>query len=208
MAEIEIERRANRTWLWVLLALLALALVWWFAVQRHDEPSVVGTNAVAPTVASTGEAVPNGMTDAGVERFLAHVEQGPMTGDADLSHEYVAEGVRRLATAVSDLAVRDTLGGTALGRQTAALNTLAAQLQDEPRSTAHGDLARAALLSGADLLGEIQRGRFPAAADDVAAARRAAESVLRERPMLEQRQAVREFFTRAANAVRAMRTNP
>ncbi len=206
MTEIRVERKESKGWLWGLLALLALvaiALVWWM-FGRNDTP-VVGAAAdstAAPAAAASEIAVDRGAVDG----FLAWVVNSDTASAAtgDLSHEYTATGVRQLAGAIASIAQGDSLGGTEVNEQVTALNTLADRLQTEPQSLKHADLAHSAFSSAAQLLDDVQRRSFPNASAQVGSVRQAADAVSKERPLLEQRAEINQFFTSAADAIRTL----
>ncbi len=139
-----------------------------------------------------------------MDGFLSWVSSTSADSNASMSHDYTANGVRQLASAISVLARGDTLGGAALDSQIEALNTLANRLQTEPQSLKHADLTHAAFASAAVLLQDVQQRRFPNAGTQVASVREAAEAISKDRPLLDQRTEINRFFTRAADAVRSI----
>jgi multidrug efflux pump subunit AcrA (membrane-fusion protein) len=205
MAEIPIERKPQRSW-WplALLALLVLLGVWYFTNSRTvDAPATaaggeVGTPSVTATAPAAGSS-------EGVTQFLAFVDQQNAQRNASVSHDYAVTGVRRLAAAIGDLAAGDSLAGSTVTQQVAALNTVADSLAASPaEALTHADYVRAAFLSSAELLQGMQQRRFPALADQAAAVRASAESLDKGRPLLEQTTQVQQFFERAAAVVRGM----
>ncbi|WP_411282105.1 hypothetical protein [Gemmatimonas sp.] len=202
MAEIRVERKEGKGWLWVVLALLVLALlVWWFFGRRNDSTAVGASDSTRVPAAVTADR-------AAVDGFLSWVGNIDTTNSAaasDLSHEYTATGIRQLAGAIASIARGDSLGGSEVNKQVSALNMLADRLQTEPQSLKHADLANAAFGSAAQLLLNVQQRSFPNASAQVGSVRQAASAISKERPLLEQRAEVNRFFSDAADAVRAMR---
>lgn len=200
MAVIPIERKAGKGWLWGLLALALLAaLAWWFLASRSAGERTTAAGEVAPT--PVAESAPS----APVAAYLAWADSTSARTDAGPDHEYVANGITRLAGAIADLSARDSLAGSAVAEQVQALNRLAVQVQEDRQAMSHADIVRAAFTSSAALLGDIQQRRYPAAGGAVADTRAAAEAITKDRPLLEQRPQMDRFFTQAAAAVRAMR---
>jgi len=201
MAEIRVERKEGKGWLWVVLALLALALLaWWFFGRRNDNTAVGASDSTSVPAAVT---VDRGAVDG----FLSWVANSDTTNAAaasDLSHEYTATGVRQLAGAIGSIARGDSLGGSEVQEQVSALTTLADRLQTEPQSLKHADLVHAAFGSAAQLLLDVQQRSFPNARAQVDSVRQAADAMSKERPLLTQRAEVNRYFARAADAVRAM----
>lgn len=217
MAEIPIERKSSKGWLWALLALAVLALLaWWFFSNSRvveERTAAAGEVAAVPAagVAATdpGLAAPGGaVAGAPVASFLTWADSTQARGQAALDHDYVATGIERLSGAIADLAApaRDSLAGSALAEQVGALNQLAVQVKQDPEALSHANVVHAAFASSAKLLGDLQQRRFPAASGAVADVRAAAEAVDKNRPLLDQKAQMDRFFTQAAAAVRAMST--
>ncbi len=207
MAEIRAEPNESKVWLWVLLALVAVAFAWWL-FGRGDSTIASGTTdstAAAPAALSSEVTTDR----SGVDDYLAWVDSSDsaVPATADLSHEYTATGVRQLAGAIASIAPRDSLGGAEVSEQITALNTLADRMQTEPQSLKHADLAHTAFESAAQLIEDVQRRSFPTAGAQATSVREAASGVTAARPLLEQRPEVDRFFTSAADAMRAMRQN-
>lgn len=208
MAEIHIERHERSIWPWIL-GLVALALLaWWLLSMRNngsennvavESSSGAVVDSVPGTAVDTREAAPGAAND-----FLRYVEENRTAQGADSTHNYEAEGMRQLAAALDELADRDTIGGVALDARIAALRNRADALQRDWRSTEHARHTRAAFDSAAALVEGMQQQRFANIANEAAALRQAASGVSPDRLLLEQTAEVRQFFQRAADAVRAM----
>jgi len=206
MAEIRLERKEGKGWLWSLLAVVALVVLAWWFFNRNDAVAAAGSSdstGVAAAYNRSGVPVAGG----GAEAFLAWVATNDTarTSDGNLSHEYTATGIRRLADAIGSIARGDSLGGSQLADEVSALTTLAGQLQTEPQSLKHADLTHAAFAAAAQLLQDVQRRNFPNASAQVSSVREAADAVSKARPLLEQRTEINRFFASAAEAVRALR---
>ena len=76
MAEIPVKERSSSSWLWILLALLALALLAWWLLSDDDEEVVVDDPAVA-----AAPAVAGGALIAGEQINLEGVEVTELAGD-------------------------------------------------------------------------------------------------------------------------------
>ena len=210
MAEIRVERKEGKGWLWALLALLALALLaWWYFSRNNNDVALAGADSTGVAAAYNVGGTPAVTTDrGGVDSFLAWVANNDTTSAAatsSMTHEYTATGVRQLADAIGSIARGDSLGGSAVEQQVGALNTLADQMQTEPQELKHADLAHAAFAAAAKLIQDVQRRDFPNASAQAGSVTQAAEAVSKTRPLLEQRTEVNRFFASAAEAVRALR---
>lgn len=204
MAEINIEQRERSAWPWILGLLVLALLAWWLLAMRdggNDNVVVADTSAgvIADPVAAAREPMP-----AAVSEFLRYTEEHRAAPAADSTHNYEAEGVRRLAAALDEIAVRDTIGRVALDTRITALRERADALERSWRSTEHARHTRTAFDSAAALIENMQATRFADLSSEATAVRQAAAGVAPERPLLEQTDAVRRFFERAADAVRAM----
>lgn len=208
MAEIHIERHERSIWPWVLGLLVLALLAWWLLSMRNDAadndvavetPAGALVDSVPGTGVGTREAAP-----AAVNEFLSYTEQNRAGTAADSTHNYEAEGMRRLAAALDELADRDTIGGVALDARISALRNRADALQRDWRSTEHARHTRAAFDSAAALVEGMQQQRFNNIATEASQLRQAASGVSPDRLLLQQTAEVQRFFQRAADAVRAM----
>lgn len=151
MAEIHIEQHEHNVWPWIF-GLLALALLaWWLLSMRtngNENTVAVATvgGAVVDSVPEPREAAPIAVND-----FLSDIEEHRAAASADSTHNYEAEGVRRLAAALDALAGRDSSGAVLLDAQIEGLRNRADALQRNRRSTEHARHTREAFGSAAAL---------------------------------------------------------
>lgn len=200
MTRIDTERKGTSNWIWiVLLLLLLVALGWWFV----GRPPALDRATMSLPADSTGM---NTGAGPAVARYLAFADSARAQTNAGPDHSYSAEGVRLLADAIGELTIRDTVAGAATTTQVAALKTLADRLQADAQSLSHADVFHAAATSAAALMGEVQSRRFPNRAGEIEAVRSAADAIAKDQPLLEQKERVDTFFTRAAEVLRFMQT--
>jgi hypothetical protein len=212
VAELHIERKERSAWPWILLGLALLGLLLWYFLGRGDADDGVVADTAAGVVTDTSAApgaapgaMPGTAGDAGaVAAFLAYTDERRSRQDADLTHEYTADGIRRLAAALDVVARQDTVGGAALQPRLDSLRQGADALQRNAESMQHAEQARAAFTSAAGIMAAVQERRFPDLGDEVGQVREAAEAVRPGAPLLEQRAQVQTFFDRAAAALRTM----
>lgn len=208
MAELHIERKERSAWPWILLGLALLALLLWYLLGRDDVDDGVVADTAAGVVTDTSAApgaMPGAAGDAGaVAAFLAYTDERRARQDADLTHEYTADGIRGLAAALDVVARQDTVGGAALQPRLDSLRQGADALQRNAESMQHAEQTRAAFTSAAGIMAAVQERRFPDLGDEVGQVREAAEAVRAGAPLLEQRAQVQTFFDRAAAVLRAM----
>lgn len=209
MAEIHIERKSYRVWIWVLLgvAILLLAtcvVAWWRGDARGPLTGAVSGGSVVGAAAGTAAGA-----DGAVGTYLSFVEENRARQAAGPAHEYTADGLRRLAAAIGELSERNQAGAEALRAELNVLRAQADSLQRNPQSTEHARYAREAFRTAASLMSALQqrhypKERFPNLAAEVAQVRVVAELVLPGRLLLEQTSDVQRFFDQSAAAIRAM----
>lgn len=212
MAEIHIQRKSPGAWPWILGIVGAIVLVWIVLGMNGNEPDAVNTGATAsapPAPASPDVAPTSGSgtaPPADVAAFLTFTEAsaGSPVGP---SHEYAADGIRRLSRALNAIIEEQTVGDTDVSDQFARFQAAADRIQSDPEGMRHADRVRAVFTSAAELMTALQRARRPNAKDlqeQIALARSAAQRVEANRPLLDQTAAVETFFDRAADAIRTM----
>jgi hypothetical protein len=203
-------RRSARDCMTSVAALVLVVGVWAAACRDTPRRDAVAAdranraNVPGQPLPSIGQGVPPGTTLFNTERFLAWADTALAVDHLDgLDVAQVVRGIRLLAAAAADLAGGDSVGGALVGAQVGALNRTVDRV---PALSPEAGIAlvRAALLSGAELLGNVQRRRFPRLGGVVDRFGEAARG-LSGAPLPEQRAAVRECFIRAADVVRAMR---
>lgn len=203
MAEIQIERKERRNWLWIVLLLLAVGLLaWWFLWQRGDtdEPAVAGT--LGGAVVDTGPEVTQAAD--GVADYLRFVQDNSARVDMENVHEFTADGIRRLAAALRTVVDRDAADGAGDGdlvQQTEFLRLKADSLQRNPESSEHAGQARDAFIAAAAAMERLQQSH-PNIEQQVTQARESARALRESAGLLEQRPAVQQFFERAADVLR------
>ncbi len=212
MAEIHIQRKGPGAWPWILGIVGAVVLVWIVLGMNGNEPDAVNTSAPAsapPPPASPDVAPTSGSgaaPPADVAAFLTFTE-APAGSPVGPSHEYAADGIRRLSRALNAIIEEQTVGGTDVRDQFAKFQAAADRIQSDPEGMRHADRVRAVFTSAAELMTALQRDRWPEAKDlqeQIAEVRSAAERVEANRPLLDQTTAIKTFFDRAADAIRTM----
>jgi hypothetical protein len=200
------QRRGRGAASWILGAvLLVLVLAIAFSPGRRTRDDVSnampGVNGSVVTDADLRAVAAHGAIDS-FARFVASARARDMAGPR---HEYTAEGIRRLAVAINDLAVLDTVAGGALRPRIDALRERADALQRDPADDTHALETREAFLLAASVLESIQDRRFPDLDDQAAAVVRAADDVKARTLLTEQTSAIEGFFNRTSELLRAMR---
>lgn len=213
MAELHIEKKDRPVWPWIALGVVVLAVVAWLLMARDDTPRTAAGDAAPGAIADTtpGAAAraddPAATIDGApseVNDYLRYTAEHRSRVDAGLSHEYTADGIRRLANALGAITERDTVGGTEVSSLVDGLRNQADSLERNPESSRHSRYAREAFVSASELMQALQQRSYPNAGAEVGQARQAAEAVDVNAQLLTQRTQVQGFFDQSARAVQAM----
>lgn len=171
------DRATNPRWSWlVILASLIAVAALFLAIERGG-------------IDSDGASGTGNETDSPIQdylRFAGAVGDRPIQ-ESGADHDYIVEGLRKLAGA---------LGTLNLGRPDLQvdLRVAAEHLLLNPVSEATTEVVRDALISAADAI-------EPEHANGEGNLRRLAESIGPDRPLLDQQAAIREFFRESARAM-------
>jgi hypothetical protein len=203
MANINIERKQS-PWPYVI-GLLLLLLVGWFVVEQFDDDDAVVVAPEAGAIADPAPAVAATPAATGaVAEFIRYADSTRAAQAMGPGHDFTAEGIRKLAAAIDDVARSDTVANAALAPQLADLRQRADSIQANPNATDHALHTREAFLIAASLIQNMQERRAPDRAADANAVWAAARQVDAKRPLLEQSADVERFFERSAAALRGM----
>jgi len=213
MAEIDIQRKRPTAWPWIVATLVLALAVWgiaeWF---DPDEPEIADVtleeDVTPPAELQRSEPAPPSEDARSLVAGYALYARDFATAEMGRQHEYVAGGVRRLATALDAVVQERRLDGVDVQRRLAAFHEAASQIQEsEWTAQMHADEVKEAFISATDLLERMMADG--AQADEAARiavdeARQAAGSLAADEPLLEQRDAVQRFFSATARALNAM----
>lgn len=205
MAEIGVEKRRS-AWPAIIIGLIVLALLaWWLLGTRSGDDAATTDSDTAAAVAAppggTTGAAAGGLPTA-VDVYLEWAGEDQAGAEMGREHEFTATGIRHLAAALAALAQPNAQPD--VERELAILRAQADTLQRNAESSAHANYVRRAFMSLGALMTTVQQERFPTLTDEVGEVRAAAEAIQADQALLDQRARVREFFDRAAVAVRSM----
>lgn len=205
MEEIHVQRKERKLWPWAL-GIIAVLLLLFVIVDRDDrEEFAAGDVASDPLVPDrvAPDAAPLSWMES--QRFIVYVrDTEPNFGDMNAAHTYTRNGLRYLASALEEITRQDRGSAPNLAPRIAALREGAETLREGAAAPGHADVVATVFTQAANAIADVQRARFPDASDEAAAVREAANRVNAQRPLLEQRDAVKGFFDSAVSAVRAM----
>lgn len=193
MAEIKIEKKPP-VWPWILLGLLLLGgLVYWFALRDNDG------DAMADATDSTGTMAMDNMGTGAVAEYLTFVE-----GDTEpmgLDHEFTNAALMKLTAAtqaVADQADYD------IKADLDQVKEYANQIEKDPFETSHANSIRKASETLAGALHRMQEAKFPQLSGEAQAVVDAADKINPDMLTLDQKPAVKGFFSEAASMLRRM----
>lgn len=223
MADIDVERKQSNSWIWWLLGLIVLGLlIWWLAAALgDDEPEVATTPLEAPAAVPMGPVEPGVVNEPvvpspafvfapemapPVEEYLAWAAIPPNPETMGLDHEYTAEGVRRLTTALRTIVLAPPVSGMPVRQRWDQMYQNAEQLIQSPNSSLnHADIAHNTFTTSVEVMEAVQQSiptPNPDLEREIGEARDAAMNVDPANNLLDQREAVHTFFTQAADPLR------
>jgi hypothetical protein len=195
VAKIDVEhRKTTPPWVWIIAAVVAiLVIVGLWAVLSDDN----GVEDSFTEEERTYDEPPGAVQDLG-----AFVREGDERYEMGLEHEYSNEGFHHLADAIDAVADRRDAGDQ-FSTQTDSIRARADRLQNEEESLRHSNIAREAATEGADAIEQLQQHHAGSGAD-VSAVRSAANNIDPQTTLLDQREAVRNYFDRSHRALDQM----
>ena len=215
MADIDLERKRNRSWWpWVLALLVAILAIWAVAeVLEDDEVPMASDEVVAPAPLGpeSGPAAEMGPAGEGAGAAIAQFRQRCVetTDDQDMSrqHQWTVSCIESMGTAIESTIQADTIGSIVLQDRLETLRQRASDVRrSDPSAATHAATVSAAFDAGADLVETFQEERGATGADYAGDVRNAADELTAEGQLLEQKDAVKTFFERVANALQSMNT--
>jgi cell fate (sporulation/competence/biofilm development) regulator YmcA (YheA/YmcA/DUF963 family) len=190
MTEIKIEKKMP-VWPWILLVLGLLFAAWFFFV-RNDKADPVETEENTALI----DARENNNIVATYVTFI-----NSDTATMALDHVFASEAFTKLTNAVDAMA---TEAGYDVKADIAKAKQLTDEITNDPMVTNHADKIR----SSADLLStclqNIQQAKYPSLSAEAADVKSAASAINPETLTLDQRDAVKSFFRKAADLLNKM----
>ncbi|MDQ6815127.1 MAG: hypothetical protein M3040_15430 [Bacteroidota bacterium] len=190
MTEIKIEKK-KPVWPWVLLGLGILALLLYFFLFRNKSDQV--QQAPAAALIDVHE---NNSTVAAYVMFI-NSDTNKMT----LDHSFTNEALLKLTDATNAMA---NAVGFSVKADLDKAKDLANKITNDPFETSHADNIKKAANIIARALENLQQAKYPELQNDASEVKIAAESINAETLTLDQRDAVKTFFGKAANLLQKM----
>ncbi len=199
MTEIKIERK-KQVWPWILAVLGIIALLVYFLVIRDSSTSAEVVSE-ADFISNTNKADlidvnENNLTVATYVKYVENTKE--MMG---LDHVYTNEALLKLIEATNAMANEV---GYDVKADIEKAKEYAKMITEDPFETTHADNIRKADDIIATVLQNIQKANYPGLADEAKALKSAAASIKPGILVLDQKDAVKDFFAKAAELLQKM----
>ena len=199
MAEIRVEKKSPM-WPWILIGLIILAVILYFVLSddsNGDTDRTTTTTTEQTDQDRTRRDSPvNNQTVASYVTFVQDSDR-----EMGLDHEYSNEALKRLTEATKAMADEVNVD---VERDLSVVRNNAQQIQQDPFETTHANKIRASAEKLSDALMTIQREAFPNLSNQASAVRNSAMEINPEELALDQRDAIKSFYDRAADLLRQM----
>jgi hypothetical protein len=199
MAEIKIEQK-KKVWPWLFAGLvIAALLVYFLAFRDYGKYTEVVTGA--DKITHTKEANLLGVKENNdtVAAYVNFVESNK--GKMSLDHAYTNEALLKLIEATNAM-------GNEVGYEVRSeiekVKEYAKMILKDPFERTHADNIREADDILTKVLQNIQQAKYPGLADEVSALRRTSESIKPGVLTLDQKDAVKDYFEKAADLLQKM----
>ena len=201
MSEIKIEKK-KPVWPWFLLVLVLLfaAFAAWFFFIRNDNAEPVATsNETADEIVDETPLIDIHENNNIVASYVTFINAD--NAKMGLDHVFTSEAFAKLTNAVDAMA---TEAGYDVKADIAKAKQLVDEITNDPMAAAHADKIR----SGADVLStclqNIQQAKYSGLSAEAADVKSAASAINPETLTLNQRDAVKPFFRKAADLLNKM----
>ena len=214
MAELNVEKRKKSPIGWIILGIVVIGLIVWFAASDNDVVQDTASNitrdneqtseygqeqsqAVAPYDASRGRSE----TNVQVQEFLRFADESSAD---DLESSEVQEGINKLSDALMAIANEQTQGQDTWGGELEQVKQQASQLQDSNTSEQHATAVRSAFSSAANVIQNLQNRYYPELEGDASKVMDAAQEISDQELVSEQQSEIQSCFVEAADVLRKM----
>ncbi|WP_026709230.1 hypothetical protein [Flavobacterium frigidarium] len=199
MAEIKIEQK-KPIWPWLLVGLVIVGLLVYFLVFRDNSEN---TEAVAEpdSITNTSESDLLGIKENNntVAAYVSFVENNKEK--MSLDHEYTNEALVKLIDATDAMANQV---GYDVQADLQKARDFAKMITKDSFETTHADNVRKADDMVTNVLQNIQEAKYPELTNEVTALKSASESIKPGVLTLDQKDAVKNYFAKAADLLQKM----
>lgn len=200
MAEIKIEQK-KQVWPWLLVGLVIVALLVYFLVNNNKNninmEEVTEVNSDSGTNADNLLGVKE--NNATVAAFVNFVKND--TSSSSLNQAYTNEAFSKLNSALNAMAGEI---GYDIKSDLAKVKESAALVANEPFETSSGKNIRNATDNSTTALQNMQQAKYPWLSEEVEELKSASASINPDVLTLEQKDAVKKYFAKAADILNEM----
>ncbi len=190
MTEIKIEKK-KPVWPWILLVLGLLAAAWFFFFRNDkDEPVETATNTSQIDTTENNDAV---------KAYVMFINSD--TNTMGLDHAFASEALTKLTDATD---AKATEAGYDVKADIAKAKQYADDITKDPMSTTHADKIKGAADVLSTALQNMQQAKYPALNTESTDVKSAAAAIDAQTLTLDQRVAVKSFFSKAADLLNKM----
>ncbi|MFT6826813.1 MAG: hypothetical protein ACJAS1_006468 [Oleiphilaceae bacterium] len=199
MAEIKIEQK-KQVWPWLLAVLVIAALLVYFLVFP-DNGKNTEAETEADNITNTNEPELIGVNENNgtVAAYVSFVNND--TNKMSLDHAYTNEALLKLVEATNAIANEVEYDVQA---DLEKVKEYAKMISSDPFETTHADNIRKADDILTQVLQNIQKAKYPGLADEVSVLKNASESIKLGILTLDQKDAVKNYFAKAADLLQKM----
>lgn len=214
MAELNVEKKKKSPIGWIILAVVVIGLIIWFAASDNDGIQETATNitqdeeqsstygqeqsqAAAPYDADRGRSE----TNSRVQEYLTFVDE--RTND-EMDQATVQEGINKLSDALLAISNEQNQGQDNLGGELEQIKQQAGQLQDANLNEQHSTAIRSAFSSAANVIQNLQNRYYPELEGDASNVLNAAQDIDDQELASEQENEIQSFFEESASIIEKM----
>lgn len=196
MTEIKIEKK-QPIWPWILVALVILALVYFFFLRDDNTVDVIDDK-----VEMVNEEQTNKLSEAAISEINDYTSYIGNEANMGLDHEYSHGALDRLIDATE--AVSNSLG-IDLRADMENARAKAGDITDDPYEVDHADKIKDAANIVFQALKKIQNQKFPDLDESCAEVENAVSGITSDTQTLNQKDAVNDFFQQAGELLTNMK---
>ena len=204
MAEIKIQRKKSRAWIWLLLLIAAIVLVWLYfeSIDNDVEEVETGNTYETENVVEQEYVMFLDTLDTNVTSRSEDM-QDFVDAEVDVKNYYVLNGLRSLSASLNAVVNNQDVSESDLREER---NVLDRAVTDIDRDTSNVALYKDAVSSAVNLMQSIQEKVFPQLENEVQAVASAADEITGDVPFDEQQEEVKHFFDKANELVQYMKS--
>jgi hypothetical protein len=199
MAEIKIEQK-KQIWPWLVAGLVVAALLVYFLIFNDNNKN---TEAVteADYITNTNETSPSGVKEnsGAVAAYVNFAEDNKEK--MGLDHVYTNDALLKLIEAIN---AKANEVGYEVSADIEKAREYAKMITKDPYATTHANSIRKAVDILTNVMQNIQKAEYPGLASEVGELKSASESIKPGVLVLDQKDAVKNYFVRASDLLQKM----